>query len=997
MTDTASQKSNAQTNGGQVAIRGFLVQTLVALLDVAQSDFTTITLEPPIGDDQFDFHWVNALGMQHAVQVKSTANSFTNTDVTRWAKKLEAAAHHGEQCRLMLVGNIPPGVQATKQVGAVSIETHNLNLDALVEQAAHRLAKFLESENKPSGTATERERIADALTAKLLHYSASSKPLTRPEFTDLLLAWIATAPQAFKLNHDHFNVAQYAPAVLLGREGETQTLNDAWNAAIQDQTPRLRVLTVVALGGEGKTSLVAKWANTLASENWRGASAVFAWSFYSQGTREQSSASSDLFLKEALVFFGEEALANSAQNAYEKAKQLARRIAEEKALLILDGLEPLQYPPASSEVGKLRDHGIATLLKDLARHSSGLCVVTTRYPLPELNTFMPATVHEIRLPRLPLAAGVQLLKSYEVKGQTTELEKLVEDVKGHALTLSLLGSYLRDAYAGDIRKRDLIALDEADDEVQGGHAFRVMDAYVNWFASGGSDPAQQKKARQALALWRLMGLFDRPAPADCLAELFKSPAIPDLTDDLMGLKEAQRNLRLSDLAKANLLTTNYDAAGELLSVDAHPLIREYFAQKLRNEQSGAWQNAHRRIYKHLCKTQEGEQPTLAQLQPLFAAVAHGCAAGLHQEVMDKVYWPRIQRKGKNYLCQQLGAFSDDLATVAHFFTTPWDTPAAGLTEEVKPFVLNWAGFRLRALGRLREARELMQVGMERQVNNKDWKNAASAASNLSELHLTLGEMAQALANSKRSVDYADQSGDMFMRTFTCTTHADALHQAGHTAAALALFREAEQLQQERQPAFPRLYSLWGFRYCDLLLAQGNTEAVLERVEQWVKWRLDGDSLLGRSLEYLTLGRAHLVGASRAGDDVGENRVQGTRLQQAGEWLEQAVAGLRAAGTQHHLPRGLLAHAEFYRHCGDAARAQQDLQEVLEIAEPSGMRLHLTDYHLESARLAYQDNQPDLARDHTAQAAELIAATGYHRRDAELAALQARAASLLHGG
>ena len=50
-------------------------------------------------------------------------------------------------------------------------------------------------------------------------------------------------------------------------------------------------------------------------------------------------------------------------------------------------------------------------------------------------------------------------------------------MRGHALTLNLLGSYLHDAHAGDIRRRDLVKLEEADIEEQGGHAFRVMDAY----------------------------------------------------------------------------------------------------------------------------------------------------------------------------------------------------------------------------------------------------------------------------------------------------------------------------------------------------------------------------------------------------------------------------------------------------------------------------------------------------------------------------------------
>jgi hypothetical protein len=71
-----------------------------------------------------------------------------------------------------------------------------------------------------------------------------------------------------------------------------------------------------------------------------------------------------------------------------------------------------------------------------------------------------------------------------------------------------------------------------------------------------------------------------------------------------------------------------------------------------------------------------------------------------------------------------------------------------------------------------------------------------------------------------------------------------------------------------------------------------------------------------------------------------------------------------------------------------------LQEVFDIAEPSGMRLHLTDYHLEMARLLVAEgwdggNSREAADPayHIAEAARLINATGYHRRDPELAELQ----------
>ena len=207
-------------------------------------------------------------------------------------------------------------------------------------------------------------------------------------------------------------------------------------------------------------------------------------------------------------------------------------------------------------------------------------------------------------------------------------------MKGHALTLSLIGSYLRDAYGGDIRKRDLIKLGEADAEEQSGHAFRAMDAYVGWFESDG------ERGERALAMLRLMGLFDRPADAGCLEELWRAPAIEGLTEPLAVLNEAQCNIVLTRITDAKLVTVNRDAGGALISLDAHPLLREYFAKQLRETRPEAWTAAHGRLYDHLTAKPDKPAPTLEDLQPLYQAVAHGCHAGMQQEARDKVYLVR---------------------------------------------------------------------------------------------------------------------------------------------------------------------------------------------------------------------------------------------------------------------------------------------------------------------------------------------------------------------
>jgi len=349
---------------------------------------------------------------------------------------------------------------------------------------------FLSADPSVRDASTEDEKAEDseASEIQLAHRRAIEKGNRRYDYfrnkDELcrLAAGIEPVAQAdFRVNISRI---KYAPAELIGRENELALLDGAWLKVRRAESPRPRIITFVALGGEGKTSLVAKWAAELAYQNWPGCDAAFAWSFYSQGTREQYSASSDLFLKEAISFFGNDAdreFAASPAGAYEKGQRLARIVGERRALLILDGLEPLQYAPTSPTPGELKDAGLAALLKGLAADSDGLCIVTTRYSLPDLKAFWEFTTTERKLLRLSRDAGVHLLKTLGIKGRVREFETLVDDVKGHALTLNLLGTYLRDAHGGDIRRRDLVKLEEADVEEQGGHAFRVIEAYEEAF------------------------------------------------------------------------------------------------------------------------------------------------------------------------------------------------------------------------------------------------------------------------------------------------------------------------------------------------------------------------------------------------------------------------------------------------------------------------------------------------------------------------------------
>ena len=122
------------------------------------------------------------------------------------------------------------------------------------------------------------------------------------------------------------------------------------------------------------------------------------------------------------------------------------------------------------------------------------------------------------------------------------LRSASNECHGHCLALTLLGSYLTDAFEGDIRRRKEVSEHLADDVRQGAHARKVMESYQNWFGEG-----------PELSVLRMLGLFDRPADEKALGALLKPPAIRGLTESLTNLIPIEWRTILARLRRARLL------------------------------------------------------------------------------------------------------------------------------------------------------------------------------------------------------------------------------------------------------------------------------------------------------------------------------------------------------------------------------------------------------------------------------------------------------------
>jgi hypothetical protein len=546
-----------------------------------------------------------------------------------------------------------------------------------------------------SGLAVIPFRIKDVLPNQSLSYfldtvqwlDASAPPLQRhlgtlSEQVKKLLLDETTRKPPKRLGPEKISVARLpiTGSDVFGREEDVAFLNDAW------ASEHVNVVTIVAWAGVGKSTLVNHWLRQMAAEHYGSAELVFGWSFYRQGTSGDSS-SADEFLDATLAWFGDPD--PRIGTAWEKGERLAKFIAHRRTLLVLDGLEPLQNPPGPQE-GRLREPSLQALLRELAAFNTGLCVITTRMPVADIADHERASALRRELEQLSSDAGAKLLRALGVKGHESELRSASDEFRGHCLALTLLGSYLTDAYDGDVRCRKEVSECLAHDVRQGVHARKVMESYQTWFGEG-----------PELSVLRMLGLFDRPADEKALGALLKPPAIRGLTESLIELGPTEWRKILGRLRRARLLAgEDPHNPGDL---DTHPLVREYFGEQLRSDRADAWKECNRRLYNYY-RTLAPQLPhSFREMEPLFLAVICGCNAGLFHEALHEVYIPRIQRGDTFFAAKVLGARGALLSVLAHFFEWGrWGSPVErgvegqSLTADDQLFILMQAGLYLTA-------------------------------------------------------------------------------------------------------------------------------------------------------------------------------------------------------------------------------------------------------------------------------------------------------------
>jgi hypothetical protein len=595
---------------------------------------------------------------------------------------------------------------------------------------------------------------------------------------------------------------------LVGRERELEQLDNSW------KSNKTRIVTITAWGGVGKTTLVKLWLQRMAPLQ----VPVFAWSFYSQGSGDMAM-STDTFFERSLAFYGE--VETSGLTVSEKADKLCSLIEQTGGVVILDGLEPLQY--ASSPLkGFVKDAGIRILISQLTQASNGLCIITSRHVVKDLVDNVYGTHEALVLKNLDLASSVRLLKQFVQTGPAASFKSAARYFKNHALSLTLLGNLLHNS-GKTIDDYKQVALLNREEFIQGNPAFRMMYGYDQWLP------------QEAVQFVRLLGFFNRPATADEFNALLSPPKLKGLNDllpetvDNIAATEIKIYLNDNFLLQLNEGTYKKD-------LDTHPLVREFQQLRLK-EQPAVWEEGNRRLYKYM----SGSVTTLPSsnygIIQLYTAAQHGCRANLHKEVFGELFQKRIWRDDNYFSTNTLGLLNDELDVLVHFFERPFDKPHPNLPNELHGQLFAQVALCLKGSLRLRESLIPYEGTTAFRLKNAQYQEAVINACNLCQMYLYLGNLERAKLYGKRAIEYSgmQQEGMLAVwRTAPFTNLATAYMESGDWQKADKAFAEAVSLLHILDPNAEYLYTSRGIQYAEYLIAQ--QEAAI-----WRSWLNNTDS------------------------------------------------------------------------------------------------------------------------------------------------------------
>lgn len=792
------------------------------------------------------------------------------------------------------------------------------------------------------------QNLADLFQVKEHWFAKSYEEFERLLFGKLENQEEPPAPRPEKISISQLPTTS---SVVFGREAELATLNAAWS----DNSTN--ILQIVAFGGVGKSCLTNYWLANLNEKNYAGANRVYAWSFYWQGASSDIKSTGDFFIEHALDWFGDEDSAKGTPWA--KASRLAKLIRQSKTLLVLDGLEPLQCPPGPN-AGQIQNPAVSFLIKELAAENNGLCIITTRLPVAELNSFSRPRAKTIQLLNLSVEASVKLLKVMGIEGSSYELNEAVSKYSCHPLSLTLLGGYLKIVHQGDIEQVRLVN-SLFDEESHSNHAKNLMHGYLSWF--------QGKPESEILSL---IGLIDRATSIEEIKTLASQGSSEGLVGGLQKLTHSQWCYAVERLNDAQLISIQLISGSRV--IECHPLVKEYVVMQLKELNYEKWKEGNRLLFRYYQMSVPENPENRSELDYLFRAVIHGTRALMYREAFH-LYFFQIKN---GFTMLSKGSHYADEYCISAFFAKPWTTPVSELSEDESIHLFSSLAVNQMSLGRIGEAIIHAEKSLAWFVANERWIEASAFAGPYISMLIAVGRLHDVDAVMKNLDPCVENTHNTVLIAMGLIFQAYVDYLKGNNYSAAKKFELADAEITKPEPGAPISFPTVSSYYCKFLLETGHQQQALDRLVKTFGWRkrktwqvaIDTPSIYASDL--LILGLTFL-----ARDD----------LINAKKYLDRQVELFRSSDEWLYLPTGLHSRARYFIKVEDFQAAIADLDEALQIAQRTGAVFGEWESYINFAHLYQARNQVSKCKEYLRKAAELPNMAMYRFRDKEVEELQ----------
>lgn len=306
------------------------------------------------------------------------------------------------------------------------------------------------------------------------------------EIKELLQGLIGQLQSSLPLSGE--NLSHYAyfchsftiPKHWVGREPEITRLSRILLTGVDPDTgnENCNVVSLTALGGEGKSRLVMKLVDTLTIEKVllekQSFDGIFLFSFY-RNYKEKIEETGKFSPFDSIGLFFQEALNYLCAGKYDfdrnstihrQKVDLASEAESKKVLFILDGVELIQRADIDKpDQGYFLDTILKDFLENACNCKSSKVLLTSRLRFPELA--QGQGFFNVPLGPLKRSEAIEMLRKRGVKGSEKEIGEVCDRlvyydapvfaVRGyHAHTVEVLGSFLVDHYEGNPQKASLI-------------------------------------------------------------------------------------------------------------------------------------------------------------------------------------------------------------------------------------------------------------------------------------------------------------------------------------------------------------------------------------------------------------------------------------------------------------------------------------------------------------------------------------------------------------